>query len=292
MAQFLDTVPVSCPLCRTERPVAFYQENGYRYWRCRGCRLLFLWPQPDSTFLEEHYQAYLPEAPELVHRWDEETAPVLDSAADRLQRLLPTGARVLDVGCGFGSFLVRMQAKGFAVEGVELSRKAAAQARERTKATIHGSPIERIRLERTFQAITMFYVIEHLRQPWKTLAALGSKLADGGVLLLRYPNTTPLLQLSRPLARRLRLMQAPSHLFDFSGTSMPYLLASAGFASMETRLDSNTRPSHPASRGLARASEALGSSLSRMTGHRFLLPGVSRTTLASKAADRFPIRLL
>jgi len=292
MAQSHGGLPLSCPLCQADGPVAFYRENDYRFWRCRTCRLLFLWPPPDPAFLQEHYQGYLPDAPRMIRRWDAAMAPVFDSAADTLQRLIPNPGRLLDVGCGFGAFLQRMQGRGFCIEGVELSGGAAELARQRTGAPIHSAPIEEIGLERTFNAITMFYVIEHLRRPWSTLAALRSRLNRNGVLLLRYPNTTPLLRLNRTLARRLGLMQAPSHLFDFSEAAMRRMLQQAGFGSMETRLDSNTRPSHPMARCIASVSGAFGQLLSGLSRHRLLVPGVSRTTLVSGNRDRFRIKLL
>lgn len=50
--------------------------------------------------------------------------------SDFVKRFLPTGCRVLEVGCGDGRLALRMQEMGYEIVGVELSTEHAAMARE------------------------------------------------------------------------------------------------------------------------------------------------------------------
>jgi SAM-dependent methyltransferase len=239
-----------------------------------------LWPRPTPEFLRDHYQAYLDLDPEAVAAWGRDMAPVIADAADTLDARLPGRGRVLDIGCGYGFFLEAMRRRGWDGEGVELSTPAAAQARQRTGLPIHACAFQEAPLSGTFDAVTLFYVIEHVPDPVATLGDVARLLAPGGLLYLRYPNTSPLLVLP-PLARRLRLMQAPSHLHDFAGRSLDMVLAAAGFESLGTTIAAGTSSDNPVKRTISRASGALGSWLARTTRGGLLMPGVSRVTLAA-----------
>lgn len=288
MAQSGRKKPLTCPLCQDHDPRLFYHENGFDYWFCGSCGLLFLWPLPDSPFLHDHYQEYLSVDPTEVEDWGREMTPVINSTADDLAALLPAPGTVLDIGCGYGFFLEAMLKRGWQVEGIELSRPAAAIARAKTGAVIHSCAVEEMQIVARFDVITLFYVIEHVADPVAILQAVRKLLKPDGVLVLRYPNTTPILRFSRRLARKLKLMQAPSHLYDYHARSMPLLLRQAGFKSFRTTLNANTRSANLAKRLISCYIGFFSVLLAQLTGDRFLLPGFSRTTYAASRADRFP----
>lgn len=282
-----DSPPISCYLCGADHPHPFYHENGYAYYRCRVCALLALSPQPSPADLHDHYQEYLPLSSREVAEWGFEMAPVISRSAASLDRLCPRPGRLLDIGCGYGFFLEAMARRHWQVEGIELSRPAAEIARARQLGTIHSCAVEEIAELGPFDVVTMFYVIEHVADPLKTLRKIRSLLKPGGILLLRYPNTSPLLAFSGRLARTLKLMQAPSHLFDFSGNSMAILLEKAGFGSAMTTIDSNTRSPHLVRRFISCYIGLLPVLLARFSKGRLLLPGYSRVTYACPDPGKF-----
>lgn len=271
--------PQHCPLCGQTAPRFHYRENGFDYWRCRSCGLLFLWPRPTPAFLDRHYQSYLDVAPDAAAAWGRDMAPVIAAAARELEARLPGRGRILDIGCGYGFFLDAMRRRGWQGEGVELSAPAAAYARQRSGLPIHTCAFADAPLTGLFDVVTLFYVIEHVPDPVATLGDVARRLRPGGLLYLRYPNTTPLLAVPA-LARRLGLMQAPSHLQDFAGRSMARLLDAAGFTPLETTIAAGTSSDQPVRRVISRVSGTLGASLARLSRGRLLVPGVSRVTLA------------
>jgi SAM-dependent methyltransferase len=286
-----DSPPVSCYLCGADQPHLFYHENGYPYYRCQACGLLSLWPQPTADDLHDHYQEYLPLSAEEVEDWGFEMAPVIASSAQFLDRHFSKPGRLLDIGCGYGFFLEAMAHRGWQVEGIELSKPAAEIARAKKVGAIHSCAVEEMDDIGLFDVISMFYVIEHVADPVQTLQSIRELLKPGGVLVLRYPNTSPLLKFSGRLARSLTLMQAPSHLFDFSGDSMPLVLKKAGYGSFKTTIDANTRSSHLVRRFISCYIGLIPVIIARLSGGRLLLPGYSRVSYASVDADKFNYKL-
>lgn len=287
MAESDTQEPLNCPLCETEAPHFFYHENGFKYFQCNCCELLFLWPVPQAPYLHDHYQEYLSVDAEEVVAWGKEMEQVIKDTAESIEKLFPAQGDILDIGCGYGFFLEEMKNRGWHVEGVELSKPAAEIARQKTGSAVHSCGVEEMQVSKKYDVITMFYVIEHVADPLSILQTVRKLLKPGGVLVLRYPNTTPLLKLSANLARRLTLMQAPSHLYDYYGKSMDLLLAKAGFKSHRTTLNTNTKPANIAKRFISCYIGNFSVLLARLTKDRLLLPGFSRTTYTATRPEQF-----
>ncbi len=99
------------------------------------------------------------------------------------------GAKLLDIGCGDGSFL-EAAAKHFAATGVEISPAQAERARQRVpSATIHTGPSTAAPLpEDAFDVVTQFSVLEHEWRPLPALALVARVLRSGGVTIIKVPN--------------------------------------------------------------------------------------------------------
>ncbi len=105
---------------------------------------------------------------------------------------IPAGVRkVLDVGCGAGSFgqavKTRFQAE---VWGIEVSKEAGRKAEEVLDRVLVGN-IEsgELPLPRGyFDCIVFNDVLEHLQNPWQALARLRDSLKDEGYVVASIPN--------------------------------------------------------------------------------------------------------
>jgi SAM-dependent methyltransferase len=91
--------------------------------------------------------------------------------------------RVLDFGCGNGEFLTLCHQFGFETTGVDRSTA------RRDKAGHVLASIDELG-DRTFHAITLFEVLEHLEEPATVLATLRKHLLPGGILILETPDCT------------------------------------------------------------------------------------------------------
>ena len=107
---------------------------------------------------------------------------------DMIGEYAPAG-RLLDVGCGHGLLLDEARSRGYEVAGVELSRSAAAYARD-----VLGLPVEEIPLEQVepaddgYAAIVLADVLEHVEDPVAAIRRCRELLRPGGVLCVVTPD--------------------------------------------------------------------------------------------------------
>lgn len=116
----------------------------------------------------------------------------------------------LDVGCGNGGFLLTMRDLGWNVEGLEPDLVAVQQARSLGLEVTHGSASKSELPSKTWDAITMNHVVEHLVNPLLAIQLLAIKLNEGGVLSIISPN--PVGSLARLFGKNWFSMDPPRHL--------------------------------------------------------------------------------
>ena len=272
---------IQCTLCGGNSCTPVIQEGAWQYFRCCHCGLVFLHPQPSELFLTEHYQHYLPAEAQAVESWRRLMLPVMARSALLIEDRFPFPGRLLDVGCGYGFFLKLMAQRGWQVEGIEISATGREYARHTLGLEVSAQPLPRIDWPAAqFDVITLFYVIEHLADPRAVLTEVRRLLRPGGLLLLRWPHTTPLARLLKPWAASLKLYQAPSHLFDFAPRTITRLLTDLDFQEIRTTIGGWTQPENRGARLAAAVFGRMGEGMARLSRGRWLLPGVSKTTLA------------
>ena len=165
--------------------------------------------------------------------------------ADILAKYLPLShARILDIGCGGGLFLSLLKQEGARVTGIELSDSRAHYAKKKPKLENYKIPIEsdfwqRDRAE-SFDAVTLWDVIEHVNYPYRTLQCAVNVLKQGGYLMIDTPCRDSFYHRFGEFTYRMTGGWAPtflnaiysSHLFGhkqiFSTTEMRQLFESAG----------------------------------------------------------------
>lgn len=111
----------------------------------------------------------------------------LDLVARALGRA-PASIHLLDVGCSNGELVRTATRLGFDAEGVEPAPAAARTAQEAGLKVRQGLLEETAFPEQSFDAVTLFEVIEHLREPLSLLRECARVLRPGGVLLIGTGN--------------------------------------------------------------------------------------------------------
>ena len=277
-----------CILCHSSDFRIIHQKNQWRYLRCLECGLVSLHPKPSPRALMKDYQDYLPVRGEEVARWEMMMKPVVDRSADLIESRTKAGSgKLLDIGCGYGFFLREMQSRGWEVEGLEISRPGRRYVRNRWNIHVHSEPLEDLSLhENSFDVVTLFYVIEHVLDPLRLLTEIKRVLKSDGLVLLRWPHSTPIVRILGPLSRKLDLYHTPYHLYDFSPETIKKLLVLAGFGKVETRIGGYTLPSKRLGRWASTVFGQVGEVLYFLSGGNLLLPGISKTTLAFKASQQ------
>jgi SAM-dependent methyltransferase len=210
-------------------------------------------------------------------------AQVVSKTAKLIEEAGARPGRLLDVGCGYGFFLKEMAQRGWQAEGIEISTTGLRYARDSLGLEVSDQPLPRADWpDGCYDVITLFYVIEHLPDPMAVLKEAHRLLRPGGLLFLRWPHTAPIVKLLRPWAERLKLYQAPSHLFDFSPRTLYKILDRTGFHEIRTTVCGWTKPTTRGAQLAAWIFGSLGEKLAKISGDSLLLPGVSKTTLARR----------
>lgn len=144
-----------------------------------------------------------------------------------MPRLPKSGGKLLDVGCGAGSFLMLAQSVGWDVVGLDPDPKAAANAADQGL-TVHNGGVEYFNGEtELFDVITMNHVIEHLHEPVKVLKACYALLKPEGELWLETPNIDSFGHAR--FGKNWRGLETPRHLVLFSRHSLSLCFIRAGF---------------------------------------------------------------
>ena len=202
-------------------------QTGLRFLivKCNRCGLAFTNPRPDVDSMTAFYTADY-----HAHRVKE-----YSSRTDTLERWLPpTGlARLLDFGCGSGDFLVRMQARGWNVVGLEASENAVRRCRARGLSVHWGSLPHPLWSEPCFEAITMRQSLEHTHDPLEVLRAAHRLLRTGGKLLVSVPNFDSCA--ARWFGANWFGLDVPRHLTHFTPRTLQNMLYRAGFEGVQLR---------------------------------------------------------
>ena len=166
--------------------------DTWKLCHCNNCEAYFLSPTPDETVLARAYDdSYYGEGEEKFEGLFEK---VMDKfrkhRAAGLSKSLPPLARILDIGCGNGRFLQFMGKLGkFELHGIEMPGNAAKRAGKFSEINLHiGTLQDGLYRENYFDAITLFHVFEHLRDPAGCLEIIGKILKPGGLLIMAFPN--------------------------------------------------------------------------------------------------------
>lgn len=200
-----------CPLCQGEGEMYYdnladrlYHTQGvWSFRRCVECGILWMNPRPLASEINRLYQEY------FTHESDGSTINLIGSQrggwSESIKRyILPgrntdivamksmllgdtTPGKLLDIGCGDGSFLAHMRHLGWDVYGVEPDRKAAQVARDKFQLTVY-SDIQDIIFPSSFDAISLIHVIEHVPSPRELLMQCQALLKPRGLLAIATPN--------------------------------------------------------------------------------------------------------
>ncbi len=193
-----------CPLCSASDRKLLAERDGWDIVQCSDCGMVFLGheltyeaQQQNYDWLEEYYKegARRKRQLPLLVFLSRLTRPFKPETNDRL--LMQTlkwckGGKLVDFGCGNGTFLARAGTTFDAI-GIEMSPQSAALARQRVPAErILEGPLTEIAShslpQKSFDIVTQFGYIEHEWNPRAALQAAFRVLKPGGITLIKTPN--------------------------------------------------------------------------------------------------------
>lgn len=206
---------------------------------CKSCGFKFTNPRPEDSVLGNYYKAesYVSHSNTkkgLINKlYHSVRSYTLKQKVKMINGYVSRGT-ILDYGCGTGMFLKSCQDNGwdsFGMEPDDSARKIAAEQGLNVfsdKARIHtyiGT--------KTFDAITLWHVLEHVTDMRETLSFFKSKLKENGVLVIAVPNHVSYDAIH--YKEHWAAYDVPRHIYHFNVKSMSNLLKNHGFKLVETK---------------------------------------------------------
>jgi len=217
---------MNCPVCNGSGSDAVYAGGFYLLRRCRSCRSNFQerTGAPSKRydgdyFKDNHRKAY-------GKTYIEDEANIRAMAGRRLgiiAGMIPAGGRVLDIGSALGIFCDEARLRGFDAEGVEVSPYARTFAK---KTFGVASRPDLARARGPFDAITLWYTLEHVEDPRSLLAAVLPLLSEKGVLAVAVPNGAGACARFNPA--KYYAIRPEEHFFEPSPRGLRMMLAGQG----------------------------------------------------------------
>lgn len=160
----------------------------YIYLRCKKCDGIYSirkdssTKNKDKTYLDDPRQ-YIKIINRYGQRWllEEFEKMYFSIAGDQRGTLL-------EIGAGVGYFSLLAFGRGWDSFGIETSKKAVKMAKDIYRMDIDYSYLESFKPERSFNAVVMIEVLEHLSKPIEAINII-KDISPGGVLFATTPNT-------------------------------------------------------------------------------------------------------
>lgn len=110
-----------------------------------------------------------------------------------INQLKPKKGSILDIGSGMGHFLMHAKKAGWSVEGVEPKNSASEYCHRHFGISVYNGLFEEWSQKKLYDVITLWDVIEHVRNPFYILNKSINMLAPEGLLVMSLPNASGIL---------------------------------------------------------------------------------------------------
>ena len=230
-----------CPICNnaeyeiifTSRDADLIQSESFEVVRCIRCKLTatspFLNDDEMSPWYRNHYHGWWQK--NKMHLFTIITNLFQRRRFQWIKQYAKDKSRLLDIGCGDGTFIKFMQKQGFNVRGIEnpdlllqVQKRQAIEIEIKFKAGIPKPTSELSRAD----IVTLWQVLEHVANPLAVLLEANCILKPGGLLIISVPNFK---SMQSALCRSKWFhLDIPRHRWHFCPQTMFRILKQSGFS--------------------------------------------------------------
>ncbi|HLC92865.1 MAG TPA: class I SAM-dependent methyltransferase [archaeon] len=199
-----------------------FRDREVQLHKCAQCGIIFISPIPSAKMMEKYYSGQYYQKPSMIF------SMISDLRKNLFSRERP--GRVLDVGCGAGTFLEGMKSLGWNCHGTEVSESSKEFTR---RLASKGIEIKYCDLKKagfkasSFDLITFWQVLEHVQDPTDIIRYSARLLKKDGVLFISVPNIESAG--FAVFSGNWFHLDVPRHIYHFSPASLSLLLGKNGF---------------------------------------------------------------
>lgn len=215
----------SCPACGGQTGLERGQKNSFLLLSCTTCSTLYTAHSTEGSQRQDYDNYYT-----------STNLTVPDFIDKRLDEIVATfetyrqNNRLLDVGCGAGSFLQAAARGNWEAFGVEVSQSAIQHIRSLGFDVFHGELDQANYPDSYFDVVIASELLEHLPNPRALLSSMSRILRPGGLFWATTPHGRGIS--ARILGVKWSTVCPPEHLQLFSVAGIRTLLSNAGFSRM------------------------------------------------------------
>lgn len=216
-----------CPVCGSTaiHPLLTVKDHSvsgeeFVIWQCDSCTLRFTQDVPDEASIGRYYQSpdYISHSNTskgLTNRLYQQVRQyTLGQKASLVKKATVPKGSILDIGAGIGAFLNEMKGQGWTIAGIEPDGGARKQALDLFGILLEGTDALEQLPEASFDAITLWHVLEHVHALQEYIARLKVLLKPGGRLFIAVPNYTSLD--AEVYGNAWAAYDVPRHLYHFT----------------------------------------------------------------------------
>ena len=232
---------VNCPVCNNSNTyfalkVKDHSVSGeyFDVFECSRCSLRFTHPVPPADKIGVYYESedYISHSNTrkgfintLYHSVRRHTLSVKFGQIEKFTGM--KRGHHLDIGAGTGAFVQYMNGHGWKSQGIEPDAKARELALTYHNTQLLPSGMFETLCPETFDAVSMWHVLEHVHDLFPYLHQVRKILKPGGLAFIAVPNYTSYDGMK--YGSFWAAYDVPRHLYHFSPASMKWLLSAAGF---------------------------------------------------------------
>jgi SAM-dependent methyltransferase len=230
-----------CPLCGNREINNFitctdFLVTGEKFeiYSCAGCLGAFTMGHPSEEeagryYKSENYISHTDSSRNLFEKIYQLVRKVFLARKRNLVKKL-TGLKtgsILDIGCGTGHFVNTMKLAGWKVTGIEIDENARKYAKERFSADVFPPDYVTALSPESFDAVTLWHVLEHFDNPANWMKEISGILKPGGLAFVALPNSNS--SDAGYYKETWAAWDVPRHIWHFNPHSFRIFTANNGF---------------------------------------------------------------
>ncbi len=222
---------LNCPKCNGPDFENFYRCKDYtvsgEYFyiiSCKSCSFKFTNPRPGIASIGKYYESedYVSHSNtnkgliNKIYHFIKKIA--INKKIELLNSHCKGNKKLLDIGCGTGSFLGIIKDHGWNVCGIEPNDKAREMGINSYQIPVYGEEKIKNFSPESFSAITMWHVLEHVHNLKERINEIYNLLEKNGVAVIAVPNYTSWD--AKHYKSNWAAFDVPRHLYHFSPDSI------------------------------------------------------------------------